>query len=422
MTRLCFQRSLVSLRRRLADDAGGVLIAFSLAVVPILGAAGLAVDATAWYGARASLQAAADTAAIAAAREMRLANTPADRLEAGAETSAREAIAARGFDPATAHIVARVDPRSYAVSIDIASPLERVFSRMVTDAFAQVAVTATARLSGSAPVCVVALDGSGPKALHLEKRAAMEATRCGVFSNSTHMQGLRIDDSASMRAAMICSSGGHFGRGTAFVPTPRTECPPILDPLAGRAAPTVGSCDFENTHVRADTYLLPGVYCGGIRISRGARVNLGSGLYVIKGGELRVDDGELVGRYTSFYFTGENATIDFRKQSRIDLTAMRDGPIAGILFFQDRTAEEGRDFRISSDNARNLLGTIYLPRGDLHVDAEESVADISAYTVIVARRLELSEGPVLTLNTDYNATDIPVPEGVGPTGNVILSQ
>ncbi|MGP9822175.1 pilus assembly protein TadG-related protein [Salinarimonas sp. NSM] len=410
------------LRRRLADEAGSVVVVFSLAVVPLLGAAGLAVDATSWYGARTSLQAAADTAAIAAAREMRLANTPADQLEAGAETAARAAIAARGFDPDAALVDAAIDSRGHSVRIDIAVPLTRVFSRVVTDAFAQVAVSATAQLSGSAPVCVVTLDATGAKALHLEKRAAMDAQRCGVFTNSTHMQALRIDDDAKLNAALICSAGGHFGRGTAFVPTPRTECPPIPDPLAGRAAPPVGACDYQNLDIRSDTYLLPGVYCGGIRISQGARVNLGSGLYVIKDGELRVDDGALDGRYTSFYFTGKNAAIDFRKRSHIDLSAMRDGALAGILFFQDRAAEEGRDFKITSDDARTLLGTIYLPRGDLLVDADRAVADESAYTVIVARRLELSAGPVLKLNTDYNATDIPVPEGVGPTGDVILSQ
>ena len=149
-------------------------------------------------------------------------------------------------------------------------------------------------------------------------------------------------------------------------------------------------------------------------------MTLSSGLYVIKDGELRVDDGSLIGAYVSFFFTGENAAIDFRREATIDLSAMRDGEIPGILFFQDRASDEGRDFKIESDDARNLLGTIYLPRGDLFVNAREPVADRSAFTVIVARKIELSEGPVLTLNTGYDDTDIPVPEGVGPTGDVVF--
>jgi hypothetical protein len=76
-----------------------------------------------------------------------------------------------------------------------------------------------------------------------------------------------------------------------------------------------------------------------------------------------------------------------------------------------------------SDDARTLLGTIYLPRGRLHVGANKPVADKSAYTIVVANRFSLSEGPTMVLNTNYGATDIPVPEGVGPLSNkAILAQ
>jgi hypothetical protein len=49
------------------------------------------------------------------------------------------------------------------------------------------------------------------------------------------------------------------------------------------------------------------------------------------------------------------------------------------------------------------------------VDAKNPVADRSAYTIIVAKQVELFDGPNLYLNTDYSASDIPVPSGVGPT-------
>lgn len=412
----------MSTRRFLRNEAGGVVVLFGLALVPLLGAVGLAVDAGTWYGERARLQTAADSAAIAAAREMRIANSSVAQLTLVAEASARDAVAARGFDPATVVVDAAVDLRSYAVRLRIEKPLQRVFSRMVTDAFARVSVAATARITGSAPICAIGLDPAEAKTVHLENRARLEAPGCAVYANSTHEQGLRIDNHAEMRAALICSAGGKSGPHAAFQPTPRTDCPPIPDPLAARPQPPVGGCTQHDLVVTADRYLAPGVYCGGLRIRNGARVNLGSGLYVVKDGPLRVDSGALVGRYTSFFFTGDGAAIDFGKRASIDLTAMRDGPIAGVLFFEDRAAPLGRDFKIESDDARTLLGTIYLPRGDLHVNAGDRVADRSAYTVIVARRIELSAGPTLTLNTNYGATDIPVPDGVGPTGDVVLSQ
>ncbi len=78
---------------------------------------------------------------------------------------------------------------------------------------------------------------------------------------------------------------------------------------------------------------------------------------------------------------------------------------------------------ITSNNARNLLGTIYLPSGQLFVDASSEVASDSAYTAIVAQKIGLSDGPVLHLNTAYGSTDIPVPAGIGPVGgNVMLTR
>jgi hypothetical protein len=87
--------------------------------------------------------------------------------------------------------------------------------------------------------------------------------------------------------------------------------------------------------------------------------------------------------------------------------------MAGFLFFGDR-ASPLRLFVIHSNDARNLLGTIYLPHGVLLVDASRPVADRSAYTVIVAERIVVQDGPTLVLNADYNGTDVPVPKGVGP--------
>jgi hypothetical protein len=47
------------------------------------------------------------------------------------------------------------------------------------------------------------------------------------------------------------------------------------------------------------------------------------------------------------------------------------------------------------------------------IDATRPVADRSDYTVIIARQFELRDGPELVLNTNYESSTIPVPEGVG---------
>ncbi len=82
-----------------------------------------------------------------------------------------------------------------------------------------------------------------------------------------------------------------------------------------------------------------------------------------------------------------------------------------------------RTYRIVSDNARKMLGTIYLPVGRVVIDASKPVADQSAYTVVVAQQVNLYEGPNLYLNASYGATSVPVPPGVGPvSGRLLLSK
>ena len=82
-----------------------------------------------------------------------------------------------------------------------------------------------------------------------------------------------------------------------------------------------------------------------------------------------------------------------------------------------------RIYRIISNNARLMLGTIYLPTGRLVIDATQPVADQSAYTVVVAQQVNLYEGPNLYLNANYDATSVPVPKGVGPlSGKILITQ
>ena len=148
---------------------------------------------------------------------------------------------------------------------------------------------------------------------------------------------------------------------------------------------------------------------------------MGSGLYVVKDGPLTVDgDALLYGRNVGLFLTGKGAVLDFRARSSIYLTAPASGPLAGMLVFEDRASPEKQVHDIASNDARMLLGTIYLPRNRLHVAAEAPVADKSAYTIVVARLFTLSAGPTMVLNTDYSATDIPVPQGVGPSTSTLL--
>ncbi len=87
--------------------------------------------------------------------------------------------------------------------------------------------------------------------------------------------------------------------------------------------------------------------------------------------------------------------------------------MAGLLFFEDRTTTFATYHQITSKDARNLVGTMYLPNSKLLIDSRDPVADRSDDTIIIARKFELRDGPELVLNTDDADSDSPVPDGVG---------
>ena len=82
----------------------------------------------------------------------------------------------------------------------------------------------------------------------------------------------------------------------------------------------------------------------------------------------------------------------------------------------------GRTHHINSTNVDVLTGTIYLSRGKLLIDRNSPIAEDLAYTAIIVRQLELTEGPELILNSDYGATDVPVPAGIRSSAEVVLSE
>jgi hypothetical protein len=272
-----------------------------------------------------------------------------------------------------------------------------------------------------------------------------------VYSDSKSPSSVQAKDDATLTAGLICSVGGKGKQSSAkFTPDPVVDCPVMEDPLASRTAPEVGPCSFNNKVIRGGTELLqPGVYCGGLKITDGAEVTLSRGIYIVKDGPLIVDNGAtLQGTDVAIYLKGIGANLTFDTDTTISLSAPKDGPLAGLLIFDDPSGAKAlaippfplpipilggllggllpsdgppREHKILSDNARTLLGTIYMPQGRLIIDANKPIADKSAYTVLVVRRIDLHAGPNLFLNSDYSASDVPVPRGVGPYGKVLLT-
>jgi hypothetical protein len=194
------------------------------------------------------------------------------------------------------------------------------------------------------------------------------------------------------------------------------------DPLVNRAPPSGStSCKYQDHIVanKADT-LSPGVYCGGLVIDGNAVVRLIAGIYVFRNGPFIVNSNSVVnGTGVSLVFEGSNSGFEFKSNVQVNLEAPETGEMAGLLVYQSRDAQEA-EFRIESNFTRKLLGTLYMPNGHFIVNADNKVADKSAYTAIVAHTVRLNASPNLVLNTDYDATRVPVPRGLGPSSSTVI--
>jgi hypothetical protein len=407
-----------------STGASMALFATGLLLVAVLITGGV-IDYVSLITQKHQVQGAADRAALGVAREMQIASGDEERLAAVARLIATSALG--NLDQV--QVSARRLEGGKAIEVNVTSAPRVFFPGVIGATAGPVRAQAIAEIQGSS-VCMIGLEVKAKSTLFMQKRAAITARNCAIYSNSRHAEGIKVEGDARVAADFICSAGGvRLDKKLALSPEPLTDCPTVSDPLASRPAPAVGACThtmFKLAKGKTQS-LTPGVYCGGLEIEGTA--NLKEGVYIIKDGELKVKkDGKLAGNHVGFFLTGKNALITFDKETRIELSGPRDGPLAGLLFYEDRNviAADGavieldpeglpkpREHRIRSDDARELVGTIYLPRNRLLIDGDKPVAAQSAYTVIVAREVVLAEGPEVVLNADYDLSDVPVPEGVG---------
>jgi Flp pilus assembly protein TadG len=446
------------------SESGGVLVLVALLFPILTGLSAAAMDYASLVMRRNELQRAVDSASIAGVNQFKLAN--ADDAAAVRTAQSMAQAQARNSSGRAIQVTATVLNNHTGMRVTASEVIPLTFGKILNMPTVEVAVQSTAKLAGTTRLCLLALDPAADGAFHLESAAQVTATDCSLYSNSKSPAGIQGENMAVAKALSTCSSGGYTGSGANFTPPPATGCPPLRDPLIDRQGPTPGSCvdlgffvdpkklidgiddPLYGLNVVSGTVTLkPGTYCGGLHITKGAQVTLKPGVYIMKDGPLVVDKGgSLTGVNTGFYFTGVRGGLLFDDKSVVSLTAPKEGIMSGLLLFEDRAAPPGllsllplggkgkpkpapggfivqREYRIISDDARTLLGTIYLPVGRLIIDSKKAVADQSAYTVIIARMINLYDGPNLMLNARYGSSDVPVPTGVGPSSaDTVLTQ
>lgn len=401
--------------RRLASDSRGLMaLKFALAAPGVVLLAVGAIDLNHVHGSKGKLQAIADAAALAGAPSLALATDGAaakERAAAYVAAQISEWVGAPAYQ-ATYAVIDQGGQR--ALKVTLAGHRPSFFANLLPPGGWNFTVDATATTLGLVPLCVLVTGDSGAKLLNVKDSSRMNAPSCMVHSNRDILtEGGSI--TASMVQAVTTAGGGRIS------PTPGTGAAEIDDPFAD--LPLDQNRKLECT-IKALTEPLklavgirsipPGVHCGGLEASGSATIILEPGEHFFLGGHLIIKENARLQGDDVVLFFDKASKFEFKDQAMVTLSGRKDGQYAGIVM--GATRDNTQDFIISADNVDSLLGVIYVPEAQLIVEGKAEVARDSAWTVIVAESVQMKGSPSLFINANYGASDVPVPEGVGPRG------
>ncbi len=406
--------------RRRTQARGYVLITMMAGMVFLLSAVGLAIDTGYLQLVKIRMQTAADAAALGGVNEGK-------QNGGGIEDAARADAAANGFLNGAGNVTVAVNhppssgyytSDSAAVEVVIVKQVQPLFLSVLGFGSMPVRARAVARL-GAGTDCIYILDPSASQAMTASGGADVHAS-CGIMIDSSSSSALKISGGADISASSVSIVGNYSSSGGATIsPTPVTGVDPESDPLAYVPAPAVGGCDYTGYHLsggKTDA-LTEGVYCNGIQLSGGAVVTLAPGTYILKGGGLKISGGStLSGTGVTFYVTqGGGYSYDgvsFSGGTHISLSAPTAGPLAGMLFFQDRSVVSGSDTTISGGATSHCTGAFYFPTTELKYTGGSD----SAYTILVAKQISFSGGS--DFGNDYTS----LPAGPPVKGHASLGE
>lgn len=98
----------------------------------------------------------------------------------------------------------------------------------------------------------------------------------------------------------------------------------------------------------------------------------------------------------------------------VNLAGRKEGPYAGMVMATIGGSKP--DINLPGRVVEQLLGVVYVRNGFVEVSGSGVAAEDSAWTVIVARDIRLRTAAGIRINADYESSDVPVPNGVGPNG------
>lgn len=391
----------------LRSERGAVAVIVTLLLPVLIGFMAIGGEVGSWFLKQRELQHYADLAAHAAAGQLAQ-GVPATL----AEQAARGILADVGFSDVTEIVIPPATGPHAGVAgyaeVRLRTSLARYFSALFSQGLVEIDARAVAGASGGYPACMLALSHAAPGAITVSGSSVVQLDGCSFVSNSVAADSFLMQGGGSVTVTAGCVSvAGEVVVTSALTLTdcdaPQTLQPAVPDPYASRIEPTVtGTCapigkTISNASLSPTEMHPIGLplmrICGGISIS--GTVAFASGLYIIDGGTFTANANSLVRGNGVAFFLVNGARLKLNGTSTLFLSAMANGPLAGLLFFTSRTAPAVQHSFLGTADSK-LNGALYFPTGDLAYQGNFVSTDTCLQ--IVSERIEITGNSNLKLS------------------------
>jgi Flp pilus assembly protein TadG len=390
------------------DERGTFSVLAAMMISALMGMGALAIDVSFNWWVQSKLQAAADSAALAAAQKL---------PDTAAAAAAAVAIAPQTVPANFGTVIAASDVQvgSYDTSTGVftagagTSAVQVIAGRTTakgnrTPVFlaglfgwrTDINARAVAyRLTSGPAYCVIVLDSSSVSSLGVTGGGTFSVPNCGVQVNSSHNKAASAGNATNVTAKNFCIKGGYNG---SFSPTPVTGCAAMADPLASIPEPTVPTTACTGyTYSGANCYWTGSITISGNQTLSGSATN--SVLY-FKNATVSVASGANITSSGLVWFFDSTSSLSFGGNGTVNITAPTSGTYKGMSLFQSRSATiNNSSIRLTGSSDFVLDGTIYVPRADLQMTGTSDVTVNSKTGYVVANKLSYTGASTFTVGT-----------------------
>jgi Flp pilus assembly protein TadG len=349
---------------------GNLAVIFSLAVIPVIGAIGAAVDFSTANDVKTQLQNALDAAVLAGVTQ-----ASAKQVPVATSVFTGDFIAKYGNTGSASF----TQNGNGSLSGTATSTVQMSFMAMLgkTSIVVNATATATPGAQATTPVCILLTNTLASQALLVNSGGKLNAPTCEIHVLSTQNPAAIFNDTPNVKR--ICIKGSTIIKNGGASPNAVTSCATISDPFAG-TLPTVsvGTCTNPG-NFSGNVTLNPGTYCG-TNFNGSGTLTLNPGLYVISG-TWNINSGWIVnGSGVTIYFADQNSYIQFNSNVTANLSAPTSGTYANILMYEP-TGLSTTNLVFDGTTGSSFTGLIYLPSRQVTINSTSTVSS-NAVTMV----------------------------------------